>query len=165
MNRKGTVQDVGVAMVFFFIAVIIFFIVTYSYGEVVDRLVNNTQINSSAAAVQAFQESKALTERLDYVSVVLLFGLILAIIITGWFVGGNQLFAFIYFLVLVILIMASAILSFVWHQVSTKGMFALTLTKFPISNFLLDNFPMVITIIGFIGMMVMFAKPYFQGDQ
>ena len=163
-NRKGTVQDVGVAMVYFFVAVIVFFVVTYSYGEFVDRAVNNTVINSSAASVTAFQNSKTLTERLDYVSLVLLIGFILAIIITGWFVGGNQLFAFIYFIVLILLIVTSAILSYVWNQVSTKAMFEATLTKFPIADYILSNFPIFITLIGFIGMLVMFAKPYLQDE-
>ena|SRR3990167_2612922 len=165
MSKKGTVQDVAVATVMFFAVVILFFVVTYSYGAFVDKAINNTNINSSDTSVQAFQDSKTLTERLDYVAVVLLFGLTLAIIITGWFVGGNQLFAFIYFIVLVILIAVSAVFSYVWNQVSTKAMFAVTLTKFPVSDFILQNFPMFITVIGFIGMMVMFAKPYFEGRE
>ena len=165
MNKKATVQDVGVAMIFFFAAVIIFFIVTYSYGQVVDKLLLNPIFNSSADAVNVMQSSEDLTNRLDYVGVSLLFGLTLAIIITGWFIAGNQLFIIIYFIVLVLLIMTSAVLSYVWNVVSTKALFAPTLLKFPVSDFVLQNFPMFITIIGFIGMMVMFAKPYFGEQQ
>lgn len=165
MNRKGTVQDVGVAMVFFFVAVILFFVVTYAYDTMIDKITLTPGINSSQVTIDAFEDSQDLTNRLDYVAVVLLFGLTLAIIITGWFVAGNQLFAFIYLLVLIILIIVSAMLSYVWNIISSNATFTATLTKFPISDYILQNFPIFVTVIGFLGMMVMFSKPYFEGGQ
>lgn len=165
MNRKATVQDVGVAMIFFFVAVILFFVTTYTYDTFVDKIRLTPGVNSSQVTIDAFEDSRDLTNRLDYVAVVLLFGLTLAIIITGWFVAGNQLFAFVYLLVLVILIIVSAMLSYVWSIISANSNFVTTLTKFPISDYILQNFPIFITVIGFLGMMVMFAKPYFEGGQ
>jgi len=93
----------------------------------------------------------------------LLIAFVLAIIITGWLVGGNPIFAFIYFIVLVILVAVSAIFSFTWNKLTTTALFGtLVADKFPAIDFILSNFPVFIAIIGFIGLMVMFAKPALQ---
>ena len=159
-KKRGNIQDIGLAMVFIFSAVILFFVVTHGYSSFVDKAVNNTVINSSNATVTSFQETKELTSRLDYVVFALLMGFTLAIIITGYLVGGNPIFAFVYFIGIVLLVITSAIFSYVWNIISTKPIFGtLAADKFPISDFILGNFPLYIAIIGFIGMMVMFAKP------
>lgn len=166
MNSKASVQDVGWAMVIFFVAVIAFVSVTYTYSTFVDKATNLSVVNASSAAVTSFRETKALTGRLDYVAFVLLIGFILFIIITGWLVGGHPIFMFFYALVLFIFIAVSAGLSYAWNKVSTTTIFANTvIDKFPIANHILSNFPTYITIIGFLGMFVMFAKPYLIGSE
>ncbi len=160
-QKKASIQDIGLTMVIVFAAAIMFLTVKYTYTEFVDKATNSTAFNSSQAAVDSLNTTKDLTDRLDYVLFILLIGLTLAIIITGWLVGGHPLFAFIYFIALIILIAVSAILSFVWEKVSTKTIFVDTVAELPIMDLILSNFPIYITVIGFIGMMVMFAKPSF----
>ncbi len=158
-SRKGSIQDVGLAMVILFVMGVMFLTVKYSYVLFVDQATNITSFNSSLAAVEALDATADLTDRFDYVGFVLLIGLTLAIIITGWLVGGHPIFAFIYFIALVILVAVSAIFSFAWEQITDKAIFTDTVAKLPIIDLILTNFPIYITIIGFIGMMVMFAKP------
>lgn len=160
MNKKASVQDVGWAMIFFFTAVVLFLVVTYSYGAVVDKIKLNPAINSSAVTIASFEDSKSLTSRYDYVSVAILMGFILAIIISGWLVGGHPIFSILYFIFLIVIVMTSYILAFVWNKISTTALLSATVAaKFPISSHILNNFPTYITVIGFIGMIVMFAKP------
>lgn len=160
-KKRGSIQDIGLAMVFLFVAAILFLTVKYSYTQFVDTATENTQINSSAAAVEVLDKTKDLTNRFDYVVFVLLVGFVLAVIITGWLVGGNPLFSFIYFIALVILVAVSSVLSFVWEKVSTKAIFIDTVAELPITDLIMSNFPVYITILGFVGMLVLFAKPSF----
>ena len=158
-KKRGSIQDVGLAMIFIFVAAIMFFVSTYGYQTYVDKAINTTAINSSNVTVTVMQESRELTERFDYVIFMLLIGFSLGIIITGWLVGGHPLFTIVYFLVLVVLVAVSAILSFVWNKVSTQAIFGnLVNDTFPITDFILANFPTYIAIIGFIGMFALFAK-------
>lgn len=160
-NKRGGIQDVALAMIILFVASIMFLTVKYSYGEFVDRAINNTHINESQAAVTAFQDTNALTDRFDYIVFVLLMGFTLAILISGWLVGGHPLFSFIYFLALVIIVAVSSVLSFVWFKVSTLNIFTDTISGMPLINLILSNFPVYITIVGLLGMLVAYAKPAF----
>ena len=160
MNKKASVQDVGWAMIFFFTAVVLFLVVTYTYSSVVDKIKLNPKINSSQVTINAFEDTKNLTSRYDYVSVAILLGFTLGIIISGWLVGGHPIFSVMYFIFLIVIVIASNIFAYVWNTIATKPMFITTVAaKFPVSNHILNNFPVYITVIGFIGMIVMFAKP------
>jgi hypothetical protein len=44
---------------------------------------------------------------------------------------------------------------------STNPTFILTIVKFPLMNNVLMNLPIYISIVGFIGLVAMFAKPMF----
>jgi len=159
--KKANIQNIAMTMIILFAASVIFVAVKYSYGTFVDIATNNTQFNSSPAAVSALDTTKDLTNRYDYVLFVLLIGFTLAIIVSGWFASGHPIFAFAYFIALVILVVVSAIFSFVWERVSTTAIFVPTVEQFPIMDLILTHFPTYIAIIGFIGMLVLFAKPSF----
>jgi len=128
--------------------------------SVVDRMVAVPTINESSSALESIQMSKTLLGRLDYVVFGLFIGLVLSLIITGWFVGSNPLFMFVYFLVVVIGVVLSTVLANVWEDVSQMSTFGATVLSFPITNHLLLNLPMYVGVVGFIGIVVMFAKPY-----
>ena len=160
MNKKASIQDLMLTMVIIFFAAILFFTTTHMYIKFVDKAVNTTAINSSQAAVDSFNKTKDLTSRLDYVIFALLMGMTLGIVITAWLVKAHPIFTFIWFIAMVVLVALSAIFSFVWEKISTKPIFGNLVTEtFPITDFILTNFPVYITIVGFVGMMVMFAKP------
>ena len=72
-------------------------------------MLNITTINESAAAKESLGMVSTISNRLDYVVFGLLVALILGIMITGWFVGGNPIFMFIYFIVVVISVILSMI--------------------------------------------------------
>lgn len=160
MNKKASVQDVGWAMIFFFVAVILFLVATYAFTTYTNKAKTITSINSSAVTMSAMDDAVKNTERFDYVSVAILFGWTLAIIISGWLVAGNQLFMWLYFLFLAVIILVSAVFSYVWSKVySVTSFTSLIDAQFPIANHILSNFPVYMTVIGFIGLVVMFAKP------
>lgn len=162
MNKKGNVMNIGIFMVYLFVAALLFLIVTFSFGEYADRWRNNTIVNSSQAAVEAVDNVKGLADdRLDYITFILLIGFTLAIIITGYMIPANTIFAFIYFIALVLFVVTASILSFVWNKVTTQAIFANSgvLVHFPIGDFIMTYLPHYVAIVGFIGMIVMFAKP------
>lgn len=126
----------------------------------VNQLIAEPTINSSDAAVESLSAVSTISNRMDYVIFGLFIGLILGVIITGWFVGGNPIFMFIYFIVVVIAVILAMIFSNVWDTVSQSSIFGTTVTHFTITNNIMGNLPLYIAIIGIIGLVVMFAKPY-----
>jgi len=160
-----TARDVAVTSVLLFAFAAFFFIVHYAMNTTVNSMVNIEAINESSGAVTALQGIGTTTNRLDYLMLGIFVGLSLGIVITGFFIGGNPLFMFIYFCVVAIVVAISTILSNTWETISTASVFGTTINSFPITNNIMLNLPIYMSAIGFIGVVVMFAKPYFAGGQ
>lgn len=158
---KMAAKDVLLVGVLVFVFAIGFFVVYNITHTVTDTMMGISAINESEAAVEALEGSQAVSDRMDYVIFGLFIGLVLALIITGWFIGGNPIFMVIYFLVIVMGVVLSTVMSNVWETTSTASIFGSTVSAFPITNNLMSNLPMYLAIVGFLGIIVMFAKPYF----
>jgi hypothetical protein len=118
-------------------------------------------MNSSTAAVAAMQAGKDSTGQMDYIVFGVFMALVLGIIITGWFIGGSTIFMVLYFFVLVIAVILSAVFSNTWETVSQASIFGTTIAAFPLTNNIMLNLPIYLAVVGFLGIVVMFAKPYF----
>ena len=139
---------------------IAFFVVHSVLNTVVDDMIVNPVINSSEESVSALSAVKPVTNRFDYVIFGTFMALLLSLIVTAWFVGGHPVFMFVYFIVIVIAVILATLLSNVWYTVINKLVFLGTQTHFLITDHLIQNLPFYTAIAGFIGLVVMFAKPY-----
>lgn len=163
MNKKASARDVLVAGVLLFILGIGFFIANFAIGSTVDGLLSVPIINASSNETSGvLQTTKTLANKFDYVFAGFFVALVLGVLITGWFVGGQPIFMSIYFLINVLAVLISGILSNFWTTLSQASVFGTTASNFPITNQILGNLQVYVAIIGIIGIVVMFAKPYFQ---
>ena len=158
-------RDVVLIGVVLFAIAMGFFIIHFVATTTVDQMLTVGAINESNGTVTALGSINTVVNRLDYLVFALFVGLLLALMISGWFIGGNPIFMFIYFIVVVIGVVLSTVLANTWESISGASIFGTTLSAFPISNNLMLNLPLYIGIAGFIGMIVMFAKPYFQQNE
>ena len=156
----ASTNDVILIGVLVFIFAIGFLTVFFISTTVTNQMLSIPTINSSAATVEVLQSQSKVTSKMDYVIFGLFIGLTLALIISGWFVGGHPIFMAVYFLVIIVGTAMSAVLANVWETASGASIFGSTVANFPITNNLLTNLPIYTVIIGSLGMVVMFAKPY-----
>jgi hypothetical protein len=162
MNNAGSATDVlFIAAMATFLA-IGFLVIHYVIGTVTDNIVANPTVNSSSAAVSAFNSMKTVSNRLDYVIFALFIGMSLGLIITGYFVYGYPVFMFFYIIVNMIAVGLAAVFSNVWEEFTTNPMLATSVSAFPITSNLMAYLPYYTGIVGFIGIVVMFAKPGVQ---
>lgn len=161
----ASARDIALVGILIFAFGATFLVVHMMTDTVITQFENNSEVNSSTDAITAFQGTRAATNRLDYVVGGLFTALMLGIIITGWFVGGHSIFMIVYFIVIITSIITSAVLSNVWETVSTSAQLISSLTSFPITDHLLTYLPRYSLIVGFIGVIVMFAKPKNIFDQ
>lgn len=161
MNKKGTASDVVFAGVLVFMVATGVFIIGFIGDTVTDRMTNTTAINESSEAVAAMTgANNAINNNIDYVVFGLFIGLVLAIIVTSWFIGANPLFFFVYFIIIVLGVVISAILSNTWESITEHATMTAYLTNLPITNHLLTYLPFYVSGIGILGLIIMFAKPY-----
>lgn len=137
-----------------------FFIFHYVMNTTVTQLTAVPVINSSNSTMTALNSIDDLTNRLDYVVFGVFIGFVLGIIITGWFIGGNPIYMFIYFLLVIMSVIFSTILANVWEETTSMVIFGTTIVNFPITNNLILNGPIYLAIVGVVGMIVMFGKPF-----
>lgn len=163
MNKKGSARDVIMIAVLVFVFAIGFFVIYYATKEVTTAMLSIPAVNASQATIDALEGSRDVADQMDYVVFGLFIGLILALMITGWFIGGNPIFMGIYFIVIVLAVVFSTILSNVWETTTQASIFGTTINGFPITDNIMSNLPLYMAVIGFLGIVVMFAKPYFAG--
>ena len=163
MNKKGSFRDVVLIAIFVFGLGLAFF-TTYNVLNIsIDQMIATSQINESSATVESLQGVKNTTERFDYVIFGTFIALILGLIITGYFIGGNFIFMVIYFIITIIVVILSAIFANVWDTVSQLSVFGTAISSFPITSHILNRFPFYMTIVAFIGNIAMFVRPLFGG--
>ena len=161
MSNARDIIFVGVVLA---LTTFVFFGTHYVMNTAVDEVITNPSINTSTYAVDAFNSVKSMSNRMDYIIFAIFVGMTLAVLVAGWLVAGNPLFMFLYILVLGIGIVISSVLTYVWDQLIASGKFPGTIAYFPIGNHLLSNLPIYIAVLGFLGIMVMFGKMYYQQE-
>jgi len=152
--------DVAVAGAVLFAFSILFVIATFTYNQIATGMENNTVIQSSNATMTVLEAGRVTINKLDYIFFTLFIGLMLSIIIASFFIPANSIFAFVYFIALVVIVATSAVFSNVFERITANGYFnTIATTNLPITNYLMNNLPMYVTIVGFIAMVLLYAKP------
>lgn len=162
------VRDVILAGVLIFVFGMAFFIVNFGTKVVVNEMVAIPTINNSQNVSQVLNATADTTDRLDYLIFGLFIGLILAILIASYFIAGNPIFVFLYFLVTVIGIAVSAVIANAWDDITSASIWTTILpsftgvTAFPITNHIMTYLPYYTAVIGMLGLGVMFIRPYVE---
>jgi hypothetical protein len=130
-----------------------------------DAMTSNPLVNQSVATMNVLNDFETKTHRFDTLVVALFIGLTLATIISSWLIAGNALFMFIYFILIVLGIITSAVLNNIYVKIVQTNAFSSinVVTYFPFTDYLMSNLPYFVAVIGFIGLIMMFAKPALSG--
>lgn len=151
--------DIGGIAVICFVSAIVFFVLAFVGIQIYDAMAVNSAFSSNADVMAVINASENTTYKLDWVFFGLFIGLMLGLIITGWFIQGNPLFVFIYFIVICIFTIISFALSNAWETMSTQLVFNGLVSHFPITDYIMLQLPYIMVVVGLIGVVVIFAKP------
>jgi len=149
-----------IIMVFFALGVGI--LILHNVGTTMFSSVKHSPLNESTAATTAITNADKVNAKLDMVLTTVFIGMCIAIMITGWLVGGHAIFMFIYFLVIVIGVILSTILANVWESIAVVPVLSVSVAALPVTNHILLFFPYYAAVVGTIGIIVMFGKPNVQ---
>ena len=137
-----------------------FFITSFSVNTLTDEILSTDAINSSSnETIEAFQSTKTTTSRLDYILFAFMIGSVLSLMITSYFINGEPIFVFIFFLVIIFAVILSAPLSNTWESITSEGIFGTTIDDFPITNHIMQQLPIYVAIISFIAVVIFFISP------
>lgn len=152
-------RDVALIGVLVFALGVGFLSLHYVFNTSVDVMLGVGEVNESGDTVAALEAAQALTGRLDWVLFAIFIGLVLAMLISAWFIPGHPIFMFVYFLAVLILVVVAAVLSNAWDTFSDTAPISASTSSFGITNHLLNNLPLYLGVAGFLGMVILFGKP------
>ena len=153
-------RDVLIIGIIIFTLAVTFFVSHFAFTMIQTKLLLTAEVNQSTVAKEMVENMSNVTSRMDFVIMGAFIGYIIFLLISSWFIGGHPIFMAVHFIFMVVTIIVGAVLSNVWESVVTNGTFGVTLAAFPKTNYLMTNLPVLMAVLGFIGLVVMFGKPY-----
>ena len=159
MNRRGGFLDLIILMVIALVAVLFFAGWIYANNLLTTELLNadSANVNITEATESTFVKINDSLALLRWVAAAIIFGSIIAIMVSNFLVKAHPLFFVPYILFMIISIIFSAYISNAYEDLLTTGILASTLQTFSFANFFFLNLPVWITIIGFMGGILLFV--------
>ena len=160
-----TARDVVYISIILLVTALFLFIGNFLTNTVMDKALAHPVLNSSQGAVDAYNSVKTQANKLDYVYFAYFIGLFLGLMITGWLIGGNPIFMFFYVIILIFAVLISPILTNVFGSFISTPAISATSNNFPITIFIMQHLPLLMTVMGMLGLLVMFARANYGGTQ
>jgi hypothetical protein len=168
INKKGGFEDLFVFMITSFILVVVLGMMIYLATTVMTELKEQTGHMSEFSDV----EGENITTVIDYsvgavvasyqslywISVLLIFGMIISIFIGSYMVTTRPVFFIPYFIMLIISLIVSVSIANVYETIIAEPELAATFVKFWGANYILLYLPMWVTVIGFVGAIIMYSR-------
>lgn len=160
LNKKaqsGTDVFFGVITIF---GLGLFCLITvFVYGAFMDAASSSEVFNNTPQAMDAMNAVEENNGMWDSVILFIFIGFFLAVMVLGYFIDVHSVFLPIYIMVLLIGVVVSGVLSYVWEQISDTSTFTLVASNsFPITNHILSNLMTYFIILGVLSMIVTYAK-------
>lgn len=163
-NKKGDFASIIYIIIFLFVVGIIFLFVNHLNNIIFTEL----EISFNETKPGDWNESKLFLGEIkevdnsvwDYAFLGIFIGCLIALGLTAYAVKISPVFYWIYgvmsLFVLGIVVMGSNL----WQEASSDAEFAVTITRFPMTNFILGSYyPIIGLVIIILAMIIMFGKP------
>lgn len=165
-DKKGGYLDIFLFMIFALIIVVISVLFVYMGGQIKDKLHleldNKTEVGSNVNYSETIDASMGAVSNaygsLYWISVFLILGMIIAIFMGSYLVTTKPVYFVPYIFVVGISIIVAVGISNGYAQIIENSTLSSTFDGFIGANFLLLNLPIIITIVGFVGGIIMFIK-------
>jgi hypothetical protein len=165
VSEARDVLTIAAVLFMMAIALVAAFIIFDQFRTKYEESITNSALNATSQdAIESLQGIDKVNNGIDYVFLALFIGFTLALMIVSWFVGGNAIFMFIYFVVVIVGVFVSIFFSNIWQVIPEKNaIMADAISRLPIMNYMMSHLPYFIGVVGIIGIIMMFAKPYSEG--
>lgn len=165
MNKRGSMADLFIFMIFAFAIVFICAIFIYIGGIATDQ-VHTTMDGLDIAGEQnvteiindTFGHVNEAYQSLYWISVFLIVGMVISIFIGSYLVTTKPIFFIPYIFIVIIAIVVAVGMSNAYEQVIADPTMADTFAGFVGANYIMLQLPIWITVIGFVGGIIMFVR-------
>ena len=165
LRKKGGFTDLFIFIIMTFIIVISFGVFIYigqrvetQLHTVMDDMDLGDTLNNSKLIDDTMGKVNDSYNLLYGVSIIIIIGMIISIFIGSYLVTTKPIFFVPYLFVTIIAIILSVAVSNAYEQIVENETLSATFLEFTAANFILLMLPLWVTIIGFVGMIIMFSR-------
>jgi len=167
IQKRGGFTDLFLFMIIAFIVVLISVVFIYIGKTTTDQLhltmdgMNLSDGNGNNASVVIDQHMGAVTgsyQALTWITVFLIVGMMLSIFIGSYLVTTKPIFFVPYFFITIIAIVVSVPISNTYETLMNNATLSSTFSQFTGANWLMLHLPVWVTIIGFVGAIIIFSR-------
>ena len=165
MNKKGQFTDLFLFMI---VALVILFVsglfiymgirVNDQLDDSFEEMDKSDNVNYTEIKDNTFGDVNIAFNSLYWLTILMIVGMMLSIFIGSYMVTTRPIFFVPYFFIVIIAVLVSVGISNAYQEVATNPTLASTFAGFVGSNFLMFNLPVWMTVIGFVGGIIMFVK-------
>ncbi len=145
-NKKGFVGDIIVITVILFACALIFVVMAYLIGTVETAFLEDSSVPQEAKSLISDAENRY-PSAMDYFLAIMIVGLPLISASLAAILDVRNPFLWLMIFVQFVFILVGAALSNAWVEFTT-GEFAATAARFPITNYVLNNFAVYVLFVG-----------------
>jgi len=162
-NFKNRMNKRGITDIFFFMIIvatiaIFIMILWYVVGQITTTLKNDATFNATAEVRQALNTSSSILTQLNYVFLVLFFGLLMGVLISAAMIDVSKVFIPVYIILLGIATFIGVILSYLYDQFSQNVDLASTGALLTFANTIMNHYVVTILVVGVLSMVLYFSK-------
>lgn len=159
-DKKGNARSIVFLAGAGFLILLLGLLFTHVTGNyIIDKLVETNVIQESSTADKVLGEGAGFLNMFDTLVVIAFIGIVFGFIVTSWFVAGHPLGMVVYFIVGVLAVLVSMMVSNFWEVVVAAEAVSTSIDNFSFSNFLMNNLAFYIGVIWFIGLIITYVKP------
>ena len=166
-DKKGGFTDLFIFIIFTFVIVLTLGILIYIFSTAETQLqdtigtmdLGDAQGNNASEVIDnTIGSANVSFTALYWLSVLIIFGMIIGIFIGSYMVTTKPVFFIPYLFIWIIAIIVSVPISNAWDTISGDAILGSTYDNFIGAGFILDFLPTIIAIIGIVGAIIMFTQ-------
>jgi len=166
-NKRGGFTDIFIFMIIAFALVLISGIFLYvtntaktEIGEKIDAMDLAGDGNNNASVVFENTVGKTVLsfDALRWISIFLIFGMILGIFVGSYMVTTKPIFFLPYIFIVIVAVVIAVGLSNAYETLASDPTLSATFLGFTGSNWILLKLPIIVSIVGIVGGIIMFAR-------
>ncbi len=163
-NKRGQFESVLVAIVTLFIIGILLFFMNHLNNELygsLDKYFNNSERYANSTAHTTVRDIQEVDNAIwDFAFLAIFVGFIIQMVLLSFATRVSLAFYWIFAIVGIVALLVGTILSNIWQEFAANPEFAVTITRFPITNTILGTYyPIFITGLLLIVIIAIFGKP------
>lgn len=166
-NKRGGFTDLFIFMIVAFVIVLFCGVFLYITNEATDELRDNIDNlglkgdgnqNASQVLENTLGQATLSFDALYWISVFLIFGMIIAIFIGSYMVTTKPIFFIPYIFIVIIAVIVAVPISNAYETLSSNATLSSTFAGFVGAGWIMGRLPIIVSIVGIVGGIIMFVR-------